>query len=346
MDLEKLVYRIIDGYYTIESNGIRYKIVLPNLKIKNQAHLLYLNTLEDSKFDVDCWLTQKQIDHLLMIYGLWNKDSEKLLEKTKKDLDNSKIELYKHYSNTDLRPKLKMMIDGLKNQIASLYSRKTSFDYLTLEFYAQTIKSQFLLANMVFYEETDVIAFDTSNLGNFGAKLIEEIFFEIHSNSISADIIRDVAKCDIWQSLWKISHDKIFGDNPHKWTDEQISLVNYSKVLDSIREHMESPGEEIIMDDDALDGWILFQNQKNEKEKKQNEVLDKYNLRNKNAGEIFVVSNNADERRSIYGLNDTQTNRDIMQAAKISKEKGSVEWSELPHVQKQLKQQAMEQRKK
>ena len=51
-DIEELVYRIINGYYYLNINNITYKIICPNLTIKQQAHNIYLSIINSNKFDI------------------------------------------------------------------------------------------------------------------------------------------------------------------------------------------------------------------------------------------------------------------------------------------------------
>jgi hypothetical protein len=182
--------------------------------------------------------------------------------------------------------------------------------------------------------------FDYDTLDRVNVKFLDKIISEIYDHAIDPGTIKKIVRFDLWKSLWNISKENIFKGSAKDWTDEQKSLVNFSKVLDSIREHPECPSEDILDDDDALDGWILYQNQKSEKEKKKQQLLDKYNLQDKKAGEVFVLTSDKNEKQEIYNLNDNQTNKDIKNMIKITTESDKpIKWSELPHVKRELQQQ-------
>lgn len=345
MDLEDYLYRIINGYYFIYINDITYKVISPSIHIKQQAHKIYTNIIEDNKFDTSSWITQSNIDNLLLVYNIWNKDLEKELSLQNKNLDKIKIELYENFNNSDIKNNLRALIRNTENQINNLYQKKHYFDYLTLEHYAQSIKSQFLICNTIL-DSNDRNVFDFKNFDHVNINLVEQILSCIHDNLLDMNTIKKIARHEIWRSFWNISKDKIFEGHIKDWTDEQRSLVNFSKVLDNVREHMEAPTEEIIEDDDALDGWILFQQDKSNKEKQHKQISDKYNLHDKKGNEVFILTNNEEERQSIYNLNDRQANKDIKEMINIAKEKGHVKWTELPHIQRDIKNQIMEMHKK
>lgn len=340
MDLENLLYRIINGYYTISIDKNIYKIVCPNIGIKQQAQNIYLQIIDEYKYDTDSWISNQQIQHLLSVYNVWNKDLENKLNSLGKDLEKLKIELYKNFNNSDIKNQIKELIKGINNNINDLYNKKHYFDYLTLEYYAQNIKNQYLITNMV-YDTMDQKIFSEDNFENTDYLFLEKILYEIHKYTLDSITIKQIVRSDIWKSYWNVSKEKIFPGTVKDWTDEQRSLINFSKVLDSIREHMEAPTEEIMLDDDALDGWILYQNHKSETERKKKQISDKFGLDKKKAGEVFLLTNNAEERQEIYGLNDTQTNRDIKEMIDVTKKEGKVNWTDLPHVKREIKQQLM-----
>lgn len=343
MDLENLIYRIINGYYTIYIGGSIYKVILPNLLIKHKAHTIYLKTLEDNKYDTSSWITNKNINNLLKIYNIWNEDEENKLQSLLKDLDKHKINLFKNYINLTLRTSIKNTIAVVNENISALYNKKHYFDYLTLEHYAQNIKNQYLAMNMV-YNIDDTKVFDYNNFEDIDSSLLEKMIIEIYKNSIDSYMIRQIARQEIWRSFWNASKKEIFEGKIKDWTDEQRALVNFTKVLDSVREHMEAPSEEIIKDDDALDGWILCQNQKNEQEKTKKLLDQKFNLSKKNAGEVFVITQDKNERKAVNDLNDAQTKQDIKNMIKLSNQReGEINWSDLPHVRRELQQQTLQQ---
>lgn len=335
-NIESYIYRIINGYYYIDIGNKKYKIILPRLHIKNQAHDIYLSILEENKFDTSSWITPKIISNLNSIYEIWNDDEEKLLNEYNKNLDSIKIELYLNFDNLSTREQLKKIISDTIIKINKLYNNKHYFDYLTLEYYAQNIKNQYLVTNMIYnIDETKV--FNYNNFDDINFMFLEKFLLEIHHNVISSQEIKKIARHEIWKSFWNISKEKIFDGTVKDWTDEQQSLVNFTKVLDSIREHMEAPSLDIIDDDDALDGWILYQNNKNEKEKKKKTISDRYNLDDKKGNEIFIMTNDKTEKNTIFGLNDKQTRKDLQVANKLIDEKGTIKEIDLPHVKRELR---------
>jgi hypothetical protein len=190
--------------------------------------------------------------------------------------------------------------------------------------------------NMI-YNIDDTKVFNYNNFDDINFMFLEKFLFEIHQNVIPSQDIKKIARHEIWRSFWNISKEKIFDGTVKDWTDEQQSLVNFTKVLDSIKEHMEAPSSDVIDDDDALDGWILYQNDKNEKEKKKKQISDRYDLNNKKGDEVFILTKDKKETNTIFGLNDNQTRKDLIVANKLIDEKGTIKEADLPHVKRELR---------
>ena len=154
---------------------------------------------------------------------------------------------------------------------------------------------------------------------------------------MAIDDIKKISRSELWKSYWGSSKNNIFSGHVKDWTDEQRSLVNFTKTLDSIREHMEAPTEEIIEDNDALDGWILHQHEKIAKEKKQKHVSEKYGLDKKNNNEVFLMSSNIDDAKEILSLNGAEGLKNINEVITIAnKSDEKIDWVKLPHVKREI----------
>lgn len=335
MDLEDILYRIISGYYYISVDNTTYKIYSPKLKLKQKAHSLYLSIMEDNKYDTSSWISKSVIDNLLKVYDIWDSNKESNLNHLVKSLENAKIELYLNFSKIKQKESIKKLIASINKQINENLNKKHYFDCLTLEYYSSSLKNQYLLMNTI-YSENDTKIFGDS-LDDIDTIFLEKIIYEIYHNSISMDDIKNLANSEIWRSYWDSCKDGIFEGKAIDWTEEQRSLVNITKMMDAIREHHERPPEEVFSDFDALDGWILHQKQTAEKEKKKEQISNTVGGNKKERmDEVFVVTNSKEEAREIFSLNDSTTIQNIKNMSKVVSEKGSVKWSELPHVKREI----------
>jgi hypothetical protein len=336
LDIEDNIYRIINGYYFIELNNNIYKVFSTPLLIKQRANALYNEIIDKYKFDTKSWLSKQTIDYLLIRDNLWNKDKSNHCELLLKQLEKTKIELYLKFIDPVNRKNCKQLIQEIKTKINNYHNDKYYFYHMSLEGYAHSIKNQFIIAHTV-YKNDELIFKDDWN--NIDISLLDSISSEIYKKNLGLDEIRYLSKQELWKSFWSASKENVFAPPTTQWTDEQILIVNISKSLDSIREHPECPTEDIINDSDALDGWMLFQHDKTQKEKKKQQLEERLGLKNNKGGvnELFVLTDNKEEAREIFDLNDNNIKQDIKEIRKVAQSGKSVNWTELPHVQRDMR---------
>ncbi len=334
-DIDNLIHRIVSGYYNITIDNSVYTIKSPNLDIISRAHFIYQSIIDDNKFDITNWLPNRQINTLLLFNNIWNDNKQKELDAQYELLDQTKVELFLNYSNDKKRKLFKETIGSISKCINSLYSQKTYFNFLSLEFYARTIENQFIALNMVYIE--DELLF-SANDNDIDSELYTRIIEVIQKNMIDMDLMKTIVKSEKWRQYWSASKEHIFEGPSYKWTEDQLTIVNLSKTYDAIREHMESPPEEIIQDNDALDGWMIHQNRKIEKEKKKQAVEDKYGLNNKRGNEVFILTDSVEETKEIFALNDAQAKSKVNQLKQLSKEGKEIKWQDIPFVKQELQQ--------
>ncbi|NBO23389.1 hypothetical protein EBU94_08655 [bacterium] len=113
-------------------------------------------------------------------------------------------------------------------------------------------------------------------------------------------------------------------------------------MYDKIYEHPECPQDDIINDDDALDGWMIYQKQKNDLQKKEKGVDSMLSGKIKNSSEIFLMAGNKNQAEDILGLN-TKDSLDIVKTkVQTVLSKGRVRDGEMPDVKQKIIQQLQE----
>ena len=338
MDIEGNIYRIITGHYYISVDNTDYRVVSPNIQIKQKAHYIYNNILNSNKFDTKYWLKKKQADRILETNGIWNSTKEESLKVLNNRLDDMKIELYLKYDDPTMRKKIKASLSTGRIKINELETKKTSMDTLTLEYYANSAKNEYIVLNTVYKDEE--LVFKGKDDTSINTDFLDSIITEVNRNGLSMEDLRIVARSDLWKSYWDAAKGNIFAPPAYAWNDEQRLLVNLSKMYDSVHEHPEAPDDKVIADDDALDGWMLATRRKAEKERKKTKLMDSIGGKYKNAGEIFIVTQSQEEAKGIYGLNDAEGMAEVNHLKTIAKTSPEpVQWQDMPHVRTKLESQ-------
>src|SRR5690606_30724708 len=117
-----------------------------------------------------------------------------------------------------------------------------------------------------------------------------------------------------------------FGMPDCELNDEQRRLIVWSKMYDSIRESMDAPTENVIQDDDALDGWMLVQKKKREKDRRAEQVESSIKSdRIRNSQDVMIKTWNQEDAEKITELNDEQGNMFRKMRVGQIKKSGSLE---------------------
>lgn len=329
VNLEKLLYRILLEYYYISINNENFKVIYPTLNIKYEAEILYDNILEENKFDKRL-LTLKEIETYLITNGIWNPEYDKKIKDISNQIDDTKVDIYLNFLNAGKVKFLKNNLESLKQINNQLYTKKNSFNHLSVEDYALSVKNQFIISNTIYDKKNNLIFRYGDNL-NF--MLFQNFTQEIVNNMPTPESIRSLAKSNIWKSYSSTSNlDK----HILKINDDYKLLMGFHNMYTNIRQHPECPSEDIINDDDALDGWHIHQNRKADKEKKKTSILDKVGGKGKPGEHLFIFSTNEDEVKAINDLNDTEQQIFKREVAKYSAENPGTKWEDLPPVKRQM----------
>ena len=141
---------------------------------------------------------------------------------------------------------------------------------------------------------------------------------------------------------WSSNRDYLFENSASEWTDEQRTLIVFSKMYDSAHESSEPPPDPVFDDDDMFDGWMLLQNE-NAKQEKNKKTEDKA-LGNKmsKAQEIFLMAKNKDDVEEIHDMNSSVSKAIINERSKTISKLKEVDASKLPDIQRELAQQNQE----
>lgn len=299
---ELLAYQIMSGKIRCKTpHGLFYvKSVTPEEKYISEE--IYTQTYNDSILDgaysddsFSVFLTEKNI---------WNPILQAKLDKLFVDLDNLKVSLYNSYFDTDARDKLKEMIYKTKQEIIALNNRLHSYDYISASGIAALQKGKFLTA-MAIHDENEKKMFRSANYWMADTKILESISSIYSKSKPTEEDVRHIARTEPWRSVWHCRKTgNIFSCSIIELTDEQRHLIYWSQVYDNIHESQKCPSEDIICDDDALDGWFIIQNKERKQQTDKDWIESKITNPNiKNSGEIFIKTNKQDASR-VYTAND------------------------------------------
>jgi hypothetical protein len=331
--LEILLHRILSGYLIFYYKQEKYELRKISNSLRYEADLLYHKILSDEKYND--WIRQENVDGILINLGLWHKDTNMIMEKLEKSIDNLKVELYENFINTSQQKKIRNSLNSTRNSLDKIRSIKAEFSANTLEGYAASIKNETIICNSLFKNNQRVFREDNKDSDSSSLSYFNELVTEINKYNISIAYFRKLARHYTWRSYWNIKNHSIFPGTISEWTDDQRSLSSFSQMYDSVYEHPECPDDKIIEDDDMLDGWMISQKRKIAKAKKQANI-DNINPNLRNANEVFLFGQKPEEIEEILSLNSKESLHRMREKINYINQAGSAKDDELPDVRRQI----------
>lgn len=297
---EEILYRIISGKQVIDLDGVKYIVKNPSNKIKLEAEEIFKEIVRKNRFNSN-WITDKFCLQLLVSNGLCTADVDSNMKKMEKSIEDLKVSLYTSLFTPDIHKKTKKTLDLVRDKQANLVSIRHSLDHLTVKGYASMVKNQFIIFNTLFDENENRV---WENIEDIDVFLLEKISYNMLKNTLPVPKLRELSRTEPWRSYWSIKKTNVFDCPVFDLTDEQKSLILFSKMYDSAHEHPECPTEEVLSNDDLFDGWMIMENRKREKQKMTSELDKKIGGKRSDSDEVFLVAKSKEDRDRIEALND------------------------------------------
>ena len=330
-NLSLLISRICSKKLYFSYDQIDYVLYSPDIEIRYEADIYYQKILEENKYEE--WILQENIIRFLNYIGVWNNEQEDNLNTLSKEIDNSKMELFENRLQPSKLKTIRKKLETKKHIYEKLISTKTSMDYLTLEHFCNTRKNEFIIAKTLKYRDSNKLV--CKDLDSFNHKSFHDLANCIADNFISVSTYKTIAKSEMWRSIWNSGKSNVFEGYSSDFSDEQKTLIGLSNMYDRVYEHPEAPSQDVVDDDDMLDGWMLYQKKKSEESQKE-KGAEALTRKHKDAKEIFVTSSQKDAK-NISELNSRESLNIKKQRAKIVDTKGEVNEFELPDVKNSIR---------
>lgn len=317
---------------------------MPTQEQQAISELVYRETLDDSKYSE--LITREQAENLLAERGIWTPKNNKQLDDLNKYLEDLKIQLYESLFKDKEKKQIRKRIKSVKGGINKSLIKKYSLDHITLESHAESARDEFLVAITIkdSYQNPVYTYENWSKTDNY---ILQRFLNFLQSNIINAEEYREIARTEPFRSKWSVYQNDVFAGTAG-FSPEQTALLMYSKMYDNVYEHPDRPNDDVIKDDDMLDGWFAKQRRQSEKDRSKKEledILDKKGANKGQGGEMFVVTSSQEEADKIRNVNDINEKMRMKQRAAALKqsETGRLEEAKLPDVQRGLQSEAMRQ---
>ncbi len=334
---ELLVARIVSGTVRLELGGSTYVLGRPkkdSLYVAQQQHAGALYEAHLAGL-----FTEEELHDFLLDEGLWDEDSEKFLADLPGQIDKLKLALFRAVFRANERKTIRKALKAAREKLSWLLGRRHAYDHLSCQGAACGARAWYLLASSL-YDHRGRRVFKLSRFWDEPCGLLQEAASELSRARLAEAEFRELARSEPWRSVWacRNAEHSLFGVSPDSYSEEQRSLAAYSSLYDSVLQHPECPPDEVIADDDCLDGWLVEQREKRKSGTPAGELVDNEKIRN--SQEVYLVAETPDDAERVMALNDPQTR--AVQKKRFAKiiEKGEVDEMHMPDTKRRFQMEA------
>lgn len=309
---ENILYRVFSKIIVINVAGAEYIVRAPNTLLRYRAEIYKNKIIDEYKYDLP---DLESYDRFLIHRQYLDADHEKKIKDMSDTIRRFKVELYQCGPMIEREKVIRHNLQIMKTKISNYINNLEFHRKPTLEYFAENLKNKFILINTV-YNDKDESVFDTNSLDSC---LLHNITNELNEQDISGDSFREIARTDPWRSYYLANKYNLFDCPAKDTTEEQRILLSYTRFYNSVFDHPDRPNDDIIKDPDKIDGWLIFQEEKNKQDKKTEftNIPDRFQ-------EVYLTATSQPEADQIYASNSPESKRIMRQRAQVLKSKEEV----------------------
>lgn len=343
MDLrnrEQLLNKIICGFLRFKVDGRVFFLKSVTPVHKYIADEIYNEAKEQAELNGAHNEEQQLI--FLLENNFWSTQEQNQIKTLHEELEDLKVDLFQATFKSSTRKIIKEQIQKTKDKLEDLSAKRNAYSHLTSHGVAEIAKLRYLVG-MALHTESGPVYTDFWNDDN--TDLLDKIIVIYNNNKIDIPEFRELARTEPWRNMWvakKATGDNIFGKSVVELTDDQRLLIYWTVLYDSVFENPDCPSDDVIDDDDALDGFLIKQRRDKKAQSGNNDIENQLSDKMKQCDEVFLVAETPEDAKKIYALNDEATRQAIQARERKIREKGIVHELELPDMKKKLKMAAVQ----
>lgn len=312
-DREYFVSRLRSGVYLISLNGVQIRVLSPTVEDEYYSNEVF-RTAYDAAF-VESIFTEDEMWEWMRSRDLWSDEKDNKIEGIQKDIDKLKVGMFEQRMNTAMVDQARRYIRAGEKAKSELVLEKHDLFSKTCEGLASQEKSEAL------FEKCCYIGKELLNCEDID---MSSLFYEFNRMLLNEKQLRELARNDPWRLSWLMKDHKSLFSNPddRELSPDQKGILIWSNMYDNIQESTECPTEDVIKDDDMLDGWFIIQRQNQEAEKNKVEMEKRTNSKIANSDEILVMASTNKEASTIHSMNSIHSDTIRKQRLATARKKG------------------------
>ena len=303
-DKDSVLYRIFSRVILLRINGKEYTIKSPTALLRYYAELYKQKIIEEYKYDLP---RLDDYDIFLIKRGFIDGDYKIKIKNMNDAIRRFKLELFRAGPLIETERRVRKNLDIMRKKLYEYITDIEWYHRPCLEYFAENLKNKYILMKTTYLDDNLVF-----NEKECDMPLMNSIIKELNEQDISMTQFREMARTDPWRGYWSANKQNLFGISAIDFSEEQRLLYNFSRMYDNVWEHPDVPDDKIVNSDDHLDGWFIFQQEKN-KNKNKKEIT---NLPDR-FSEIYITANSKEEADKIYESNSLDGIRILKERAAV-----------------------------
>ena len=333
---EFFISRIRSGVYFLDIEDKLIEIRTPTIE---DEYFINKKFQEDYERCLDDGLkTEDEILEWMREREIWTEKDDEKEEGLKKDIDKLKREIFQNRHRSVLREQIRRYLRAGEKQLATVIMKKTRHFNNSCEGIANIGKVAEFFRRCVYYNDERYSLDDL---------VIEIISNNYYKSLLDEKNIRELARNEPWRSIWVLRESnsyQLFDNKGRQLSPDQKSLLIWSRMYDNVQESTECPSDEVIEDDDLLDGWFAVQAAKRKDQIMESELESKLsNEKIANSPEVFLMADNRQDANKIHELNTAQGKALKQQRFNQIKKQGAVDQSQFHDERLKMNQQSNQQ---
>ncbi len=332
---DKVVYKILCGYSKLAIAGDIFLIHNPTPYIKYLAEELYEELYDEYQRDL---MNEEELYDYLVDNEFWSQEHETKLKDFRQNIEKLQVQLFECHFRSAEKKEIRKLLKFTRERIKELIEERHKFDNLSAKGVATIAKNKYIIGLSV-CDKYKKPLFNEFNFIETPFPLLDRIIIEYNKQLVTTAQFREISRTEPWRQYWTAKEGvaSIFPNNAAELTEEQLTLISWTRLYDNVFQHPKCPGDSILEDDDALDGFLIKDKQERDKDKEVSlldEVTD--NPRIKNADEVFIMADTEEDAKRINSLN-TESGKNIKrQREQYIQKVGKTGEKDLPDVRQRL----------
>jgi hypothetical protein len=298
---EYFIARLRTGIINIKLDGLTLKIKPITLEQELEIQERYVEAYREAQ--EEGFLTKKELLDSLKERDLWTEEDEKKEEGLEKDIDRLKVELFQNKNKSDMVAQIRKYLKAGKEQLNKVLEKKFQHYEISCEGMASIEKVKKLVSISCFKQKDN----GELELYDFEEISIDIVIKLFGLQMLTETSLRELARSEPWRSTWLLRDSNaynLFDNKDKQLTPDQRGLLTFSRMYDNVQESMDCPSDDVIEDDDMLDGWFILQKRQRDNDRAKSEIEQQTgNSKISNSDEIFVMAHSKQDASKINSSN-------------------------------------------